>query len=124
MSATVSAAEPTPARKLILSDRVLVVAHRGNSSVAPENTLPAFQSAIDVKADLVELDYFHSADRVPVVIHDELLDRTTNAEAFFGKRSWKSVSCRWLICKSSMWAAGLLKSSPEQSCRRWRNRSI
>jgi len=86
MNATVSAAEPTPAQKLIRRDGVLVIAHRGNSGVAPENTLPAFQSAIDAKADLVELDYFHSSDRVPVVIHDELLDRTTNAEALFGKR--------------------------------------
>jgi glycerophosphoryl diester phosphodiesterase len=86
MSVTLYADEPTPAQKLIGAERVLVIAHRGNSSVAPENTLPAFQSAIDAKADLVELDYFHSADGVPVVIHDELLDRTTNAEALFGKR--------------------------------------
>src|SRR5262245_39832772 len=80
-----AAAEPTPAQYLIASPRILVIAHRGNSSVAPENTLPAFQSALDVKADLVELDYYHSADGVPVVIHDEILDRTTNAEDVFGK---------------------------------------
>jgi glycerophosphoryl diester phosphodiesterase len=86
MTVTLSAEEPTPAQKLIRGDGVLVIAHRGNSSVAPENTLPAFQSAIDVKSDLVELDYYHSADRVPVVIHDELLDRTTNAETIFGQR--------------------------------------
>jgi glycerophosphoryl diester phosphodiesterase len=79
-------AEPTPAQKLVLGERVLVIAHRGNSCDCPENTLPAFQSAIDVKSDLVELDYFHSADGVPVVIHDELLDRTTDAEAIFGRR--------------------------------------
>ena len=64
---------------------MLVIAHRGNSSVAPENTLPAFQSALDAKADLVELDYYHSADGVPVVIHDKTLDRTTNAEEVFGQ---------------------------------------
>lgn len=86
MSADVSADEPTPAQKLVLGERVLVIAHRGNSCDCPENTLPAFQSAIDVKSDLVELDYFHSADGVPVVIHDELLDRTTDAEAIFGRR--------------------------------------
>jgi glycerophosphoryl diester phosphodiesterase len=77
--------EPTAAQKLIASPRPLIIAHRGNSSVAPENTLPAFQSAMDVKADLVELDYWHSADGVPVVLHDEILDRTTNAEDLFGK---------------------------------------
>src|SRR3954465_14229572 len=80
-----AAAEPTPAQALIASPRVLVIAHRGNSSVAPENTLPAFQAALDVKADLIELDYYHSADGVPVVIHDQYLDRTTNAEDVFGQ---------------------------------------
>jgi glycerophosphoryl diester phosphodiesterase len=86
MPAVVPAAEPTPAQKLVLADRPLVIAHRGNSCDCPENTLPAFQSAIDVNSDLVELDYFHSADGVPVVIHDELLDRTTDAEVIFGRR--------------------------------------
>ena len=80
-----SAAESTPAQKLIATPRVLISAHRGNSSVAPENTLPAFQAALDAGADLVELDYFHSADRVPVVIHDEILGRTDNSEEVLGK---------------------------------------
>lgn len=79
------AAELTPAQKLVLSDRLLIVAHRGNSSAAPENTLPSFQAALDVQADLVELDYYHSADGALVVIHDEILDRTTNAEDVLGK---------------------------------------
>jgi glycerophosphoryl diester phosphodiesterase len=79
------AAEPTPAQKLVARDGVLIVAHRGNSSVAPENTLPAFEQALAVKADLIELDYHHAADGVPVVAHDEILDRTTDAEAVLGK---------------------------------------
>jgi glycerophosphoryl diester phosphodiesterase len=62
---------------------VLVIAHRGDSKVAPENTLPAFESAVKAKADLVELDYMHSADAVPVVLHDRTLDRTTNAIALW-----------------------------------------
>jgi glycerophosphoryl diester phosphodiesterase len=85
MHSSSSAAEPTPAQALIAAPRVLITAHRGNSSVAPENTLPAFQSALEVKSDLVELDYHHSADGVPVVIHDEILDRTTNAEEVLGR---------------------------------------
>jgi glycerophosphoryl diester phosphodiesterase len=80
-----SAAEPTPAQTLLAAPRVLITAHRGNSSACPENTLPAFQSALDAKSDLVELDYYHSADGVPVVIHDEILDRTTNAEEVLGR---------------------------------------
>src|SRR3954447_2590518 len=50
--------------------QILVIAHRGDSKVAPENTLPAFASAVKAGADLVELDYYHSADGVPMVIHD------------------------------------------------------
>jgi glycerophosphoryl diester phosphodiesterase len=84
-ASSITAAEPTPAQKLIATPRVLMAAHRGNSSACPENTLPAFQSALDAQADLVELDYYHSSDGVPVVIHDEILDRTTNAEEVLGK---------------------------------------
>jgi glycerophosphoryl diester phosphodiesterase len=83
---SLAGAEPTPARKLIGSPGVLVIAHRGNSSVAPENTLPAFARAIEVKSDLVELDYHHSSDGVPVVIHDETVDRTTNAPELLGQQ--------------------------------------
>ena len=75
----------TPAQKLISQPGPLVIAHRGDSALAPENTLPAFESAVKLKADLVELDYYHSKEGVPVVIHDNFLDRTTDAEAVFGK---------------------------------------
>jgi glycerophosphoryl diester phosphodiesterase len=85
LAKSLSAAEPTPARKLVNFPGVLIIAHRGNSSVAPENTLPAFAKALEVKSDLVELDYHHSADGVPVVIHDDNLDRTTNGQALLGK---------------------------------------
>jgi len=56
---------------------VLVVAHRGNSSAAPGNTMPAVEGAWRVGADLVEIDVRMSADDVPVVIHDETVDATT-----------------------------------------------
>jgi glycerophosphoryl diester phosphodiesterase len=81
-----SAADLTPARKLVNSPGALIIAHRGNSSIAPENTLPAFTKALAAKADLVELDYHHSADGVPVVLHDDNLDRTTNAQVLLGKQ--------------------------------------
>jgi glycerophosphoryl diester phosphodiesterase len=85
MTTFAAAAEPTPARKLVNSPGVLIVAHRGNSSIAPENTIPAFEKALAAKADLVELDYHHSADGVPVVLHDDTLDRTTNSQQLWGK---------------------------------------
>lgn len=56
----------------------LVWGHRGASAHAPENTLAAFRLAAEQGADGVELDCQLSADGIPVVIHDETLDRTTN----------------------------------------------
>lgn len=56
----------------------LVVAHRGASALAPENTLAAFTLAIDHGAAAVECDVHLSADGVPVIIHDSTLDRTTD----------------------------------------------
>jgi glycerophosphoryl diester phosphodiesterase len=85
-SSPARAADLSPARTLVNSPGVLIIAHRGNSSVAPENTLPAFAKALAAKADLVELDYHHSADGVPLVIHDDNLDRTTNAQELLGKK--------------------------------------
>ncbi|MEM2848818.1 MAG: glycerophosphodiester phosphodiesterase family protein [Candidatus Bathyarchaeia archaeon] len=55
-----------------------VVAHRGASSYEPENTIRAIEKAIDMDADAVEVDVRLSKDHVPVVIHDETLNRTTN----------------------------------------------
>jgi len=54
-----------------------LVAHRGNAAEFPENTLPAFQSALDLGVRFLELDVHLSRDGVPVVIHDHLLLRTT-----------------------------------------------
>jgi glycerophosphoryl diester phosphodiesterase len=73
-------------RELLDASRVLSIAHRGNSRQAPENTLPAFESAAALGVDLVELDYLATADNVPVVFHDEFLDRTTDACRRWGGR--------------------------------------
>ncbi len=60
--------------------RPWVFAHRGACRVAPENTLPAFQAAIDLGADGIELDVQYSSDGKLVVIHNPTLDKTTNGE--------------------------------------------
>jgi glycerophosphoryl diester phosphodiesterase len=59
---------------------ILVVAHRGFSGAAPENTLIAFQKAIEIGSDMIELDVHLSRDGELVVIHDETLERTTNGK--------------------------------------------
>jgi glycerophosphoryl diester phosphodiesterase len=55
-----------------------VIAHRGASAYAPENTLPAFELAVQQGADAFELDVRLTRDGAPVVIHDDTLDRTTD----------------------------------------------
>jgi glycerophosphoryl diester phosphodiesterase len=54
-----------------------LVAHRGDAREFPENTLPAFSSALDLGVRFLELDVHLSADGIPVVIHDHQLARTT-----------------------------------------------
>lgn len=61
---------------------MLNIAHRGFSGKYPENTLLAFQKAIEAGADGAELDVHLTKDNVVVVIHDERIDRTTDGEGF------------------------------------------
>src|SRR5688500_6689662 len=56
----------------------LVFAHRGGCATGPENTLAAFDRGVAARADGLELDVRLSADGIPVVHHDPVLDRTTN----------------------------------------------
>lgn len=62
----------------------LIVAHRGDSANAPENTLASFRLALANGADGIELDVMFSADQKLVVIHDDTLDRTTNGHGLVG----------------------------------------
>ena len=66
-----------------------MIGHRGYCAIAPENTLPSFTLALANAADLVELDYHHSRDGVPMAIHDDTLDRTTNARKLWKRRGIK-----------------------------------
>ena len=63
-------------------DRCLVWAHRGASGYAPENTLEAFKKAVEMGADGVELDVQLTKDDQMVVIHDELIDRTSDGRGW------------------------------------------
>jgi len=66
----------------------IIIAHRGARSLAPENTLPAAQKAVELGADAWEIDVQLTADGVPVVIHDETLSRTSDVrkKAVFSER--------------------------------------
>lgn len=70
-----------------LINRPWVVAHRGYRAKYPENTTVAFEAAISVEADMIELDVCLSRDRIPVVIHDKTLDRTTNGKGLVSEHT-------------------------------------
>jgi glycerophosphoryl diester phosphodiesterase len=61
-----------------MGDRFRVIAHRGASAYAPENTLPAFERAVALGATEVELDVRFSADDEIIVFHDDRLDTKTD----------------------------------------------
>ena len=69
-----------PQSPLDNGDGFWVIAHRGVSGSYPENTLSAFQAAIDIRAEMVELDISTSKDGIPVTVHDRTVDRTTDFE--------------------------------------------
>jgi glycerophosphoryl diester phosphodiesterase len=56
----------------------MVIAHRGASAYAPENTIAAFEKALEIGTDALELDLRQTRDSVLVVLHDADVDRTTN----------------------------------------------
>lgn len=65
----------------------LVLGHRGARAQAPENTLPSFSLAMQLGAHGIEFDVFLTKDKVPVVIHDDTLERTTNGEGLVWEKT-------------------------------------
>jgi glycerophosphoryl diester phosphodiesterase len=87
----------------------MVIAHRGASGLAPENTLAAFQLAVDLGADGIELDVQLAADGEPVIIHDQWVDRTTNASGPVG--DWASSELSMM--DASRWFNRRLRAKPQ-----------
>lgn len=80
--ATALAAEP---------GKIVVISHRGEHLHHPENTMPAFQAAIDAGADYFELDVRTTSDGKFVIMHDNTLDRTTNGSGEVYKHTFDEV---------------------------------
>ncbi|MBY0544777.1 MAG: glycerophosphoryl diester phosphodiesterase [Gammaproteobacteria bacterium] len=74
----------------MLTNKILqkpwLIAHRGASAFAPENTLPAMHLAKEKGAVRIEFDVVLSQDGVPLIFHDERLERTTNGEGWLSKK--------------------------------------
>jgi len=71
--------------------RLLNIAHRGASAYAPENTLASIQKAMEMGADMIELDLHQTKDGVPVVLHDPSLWRTAGIRRNVGSLTLKEI---------------------------------
>jgi len=71
---------------------LLLIAHRGYSSEAPENTFAAFDLAIERGYRHIEFDVQLSRDGVPVIIHDETLERTTSGVGLVAEHSYAELA--------------------------------
>jgi len=71
---------------------VSIYAHRGASAQCPENTISAFRKAIEEGADGIELDVHLTKDGIPVVIHDESIDRTSTGSGNVYEMTYAEIS--------------------------------
>lgn len=69
----------------------LVIAHRGASAFAPENTMAAFKRASEIGADAIELDAKLTKDGVIAIIHDRSLDRTTTGNGRVNSINFREI---------------------------------
>lgn len=73
--------------KLAYKNKIPVAAHRGNSKYYPENTLCAFRSAIELNVDMVEIDLHMTKDGVLILMHDHMVDRTSDGTGLIREKT-------------------------------------
>lgn len=82
-----------------------LIAHRGASAYAPENTLTAFNKAYHLGCDWIEVDVTLSADGEPFIFHDERLNRTSNGKG----KIWKASAETLKNLDAGLWFAPQFK---------------
>ena len=78
------------------SKNVLVVCHRGDWRNFPENSIPAIESVIDMRADIVELDIQLTKDSVLVLMHDGTIDRCTTGKGRISEMTYEEIQKHYL----------------------------
>jgi glycerophosphoryl diester phosphodiesterase len=87
--ASADASAPPPS--LFLSDQFLNIAHRGGGRQGPEETMPAYELALQNGADVIECDAHTSSDGVVVCMHDDSVDRTTDGTGAIHFMTWAKL---------------------------------
>jgi len=105
--APTAAATTVPATASQAKPNVMVVAHRGGAALAPENTLSAFENALQIGVDMVECDVHLSKDGELVVMHDPDVSRTTNGTGQISQMTLAEIKKLNAAAKftSGTWAA-------------------
>ena len=70
---------------------VTVVAHRGDWRNHPENSLPAFQSCIEMGVDMIEIDLQRTKDGELILMHDRTVDRCTNGKGKISEMTYDEI---------------------------------
>lgn len=73
--------------KLAYQNEIPVAAHRGNSKYCPENTMASFRSAKELRPDMIETDVHMTSDHKLILMHDHLVDRTTNGTGLIREKT-------------------------------------
>lgn len=76
---------PKPTLQAERPERCICIAHRGFSAVYPENTMLAVMKGIEAGAEGIEFDVYNSSDRIPVLMHDKTVQRTTDGQGEVAK---------------------------------------
>jgi len=74
------------------NENVVLIAHRGASSIAPENTIASINSAIKLNASFIEIDVRQTSDSILILLHDASLDRTTNGKGLVKDKTYSEIS--------------------------------
>jgi glycerophosphoryl diester phosphodiesterase len=72
--------------------KISVIAHRGFSSVAPENTISAVKKALELGVDIIEIDVHLTKDSIPVLFHDNTLNRTSTGKGQISKYTFAELT--------------------------------
>jgi len=83
--------------RFLHSKALMVAAHRAVHQQYPENSLPAIQDAIDLGVDIVELDIRVTADGIPVILHDQTVDRTSTGQGDIEQLGFSDVQGFYLL---------------------------